>query len=90
MQSGSYKVTARPASTTGAAPAGRRQINSQDTQTAGSVQSKSQAAYRHPTLSQSNTVVSALLKAFRARDGVDLIRESVSDRVAGADRDGGQ
>src|SRR5512132_3055706 len=31
MQSGSYEVTARPASTTGAAPAGRRQINSQDT-----------------------------------------------------------
>jgi hypothetical protein len=35
------------------APADRRQINSQDTQTAGSVVSKSQAAYRHPTLSQS-------------------------------------
>ena len=35
MQSGSYEVTARPASTTGAAPAGRRQINSQDTQNHG-------------------------------------------------------
>ena len=32
---------------------GRRQINSQDTQTAGSVVSKSQAACRYPTLSQS-------------------------------------
>jgi hypothetical protein len=53
MQSGSYQVTARPATTTGTAPADRRQINSQDTQTAGSVVSKSQAAYRHPTLSQS-------------------------------------
>jgi len=35
MQSGSYEVTARPASTTGAAPVGRRQINSQDTQNHG-------------------------------------------------------
>src|SRR3954453_14966632 len=34
-QSGSYEVTARPASTTGGAPAGRRQINSKDTQTGG-------------------------------------------------------
>src|SRR5512133_3325349 len=35
MQSGSYEVTARPASTTGAAPVGRRQIKSQDTQNHG-------------------------------------------------------
>ena len=35
------------------APSGGRQINSQDTQTAGSVVSKSQAAGRHLTVSQS-------------------------------------
>ena len=35
MQSGSYKVTARPASTTDAAPTDRRQINSKDTQNRG-------------------------------------------------------
>jgi hypothetical protein len=34
-QSGSYKVTARPASTTDAAPTDRRQINSKDTQNRG-------------------------------------------------------
>jgi hypothetical protein len=45
-------LPARPALLLGA-PAGGRQINSKDTQTAGSVVSKSQAANRHRTLSQS-------------------------------------
>src|SRR3954453_24264907 len=46
-QSGSYEVTARPASTTGGAPAGRRQINSKDTQTGGV--SRKQESGRLPT-----------------------------------------
>jgi len=44
LSSGSYEVTTGPASTVFGAPPGGRQINSKDTQTAGSVVSKSQAA----------------------------------------------